>query len=283
MKTRNMRPRPTGAMRLIWDSQSIIHNPMFDGKGRVWLTARVRPAEDPAFCKAGSDNPSAKLFPLATSGRQFSVYDPKTQKFTLVDTCFSTMHLQFGFDPDDTLWSSPPNAQVLGWLDSKTFRQTGDAAKSQGWTPFIVDTIGNGKRDAATRYTEPGKPIEPGKDARIAVGLYAVSPDPAGGIVWGSVQQSLGPGAIVRVDLGSDPPATALDRILQNSGSRLRLARHGRGQQRRRVDRPRKRAVREFRSPQMQGSAQRTGGCFRHAVPGRLDLLCTSQGRTSPA
>jgi hypothetical protein len=170
----------------------------------------VRPAEDPAFCKAGSDNPSAKLFPLATSGRQFSVYDPKTQKFTLVDTCFSTMHLQFGFDPNDTLWSSAPNAQVLGWLDSRKFLQTGDAAKSQGWTPFIVDTIGNGKRDAATRYTEPGKPVEAGKDARIAVGLYAVSPDPVGGIVWGSVQQSLGPGAIVRVNLGSDPPATAL-------------------------------------------------------------------------
>ena len=195
---------------LIWDSRSIIHNPMFDGKGRVWFTARIRPAENPAFCKAGSSNPSAQLFPLATSGRHFSVYDPGTRKIQLVDTCFSTMHLQFGFDPDDTLWSSAGGAHVLGWLDTKQFLQTGDAAKSQGWTPFILDTIGNGKRDAATPYTEPGQPIEPGKDARIDVGLYGVSPDPAGGIVWGSVQQSLGPGGIVRVDLGSDPPATAL-------------------------------------------------------------------------
>jgi len=203
-------PSPYWGNDLIWDSQSIVHNPMFDGKGRVWFTARVRPAENPAFCKAGSDNPSAKLFPLATSGRQFSVYDPDTRKFQLADTCFSTLHLQFGFDPDDTLWSSAGNGQVVGWLDSRKFLQTGDAAKSQGWTPFIVDTIGNGKRDATTPYTEPGQPIEPGKDARIDIGLYAVSPDPAGGIVWGSVQQSLGPGAIVRVDLGSDPPATAL-------------------------------------------------------------------------
>jgi hypothetical protein len=203
-------PSPYWGDDLIWDSQSIVHNPMFDSKGRVWFTARIRAAENPAFCKAGSDNPSAKLFPLATSGRQFSVYDPGARKFQLADICFSTLHLQFGFDPDDTLWSSAGGGQVLGWLDSKKFLETGDAAKSEGWTPFIVDTIGNGKRDATTPYTEPGQPIQPGKDARIAVGLYAVSPDPAGGIVWGSVQQSLGPGAIVRVDLGSDPPATAL-------------------------------------------------------------------------
>jgi hypothetical protein len=203
-------PSPYWGEELIWNSQTIVHNPMFDGDGRVWYTARVRPAEDPAFCKAGSDNPSAKLFPLTTSGRQFSVYDPKTQAFKPVEVCFSTLHLQFGFDADNTVWSSAPNAQVVGWVDTKTFLATGDAAKSQGWTPFIVDTIGNGKRDATTPYTEPGKPIEPGKDARIAVGLYGESPDPQGHVVWGSVQDSLGPGAIVRVDLGSDPPATAL-------------------------------------------------------------------------
>jgi hypothetical protein len=28
------------------------------------------------------------------------------------------------------------------------FEETGDEAKSQGWTPFILDTNGNGKRDA---------------------------------------------------------------------------------------------------------------------------------------
>ena len=38
--------------------------PMFDEKGRVWFTARVRPPDNPAFCKEGSDHPSAKLFPL---------------------------------------------------------------------------------------------------------------------------------------------------------------------------------------------------------------------------
>ena len=38
----------------IWYSQDSIHNPMLDEKGRVWMTSRVRPPEDPAYCQAGS-------------------------------------------------------------------------------------------------------------------------------------------------------------------------------------------------------------------------------------
>src|SRR5215213_5230290 len=35
----------------IWDSQTSPHNPMFDERGRVWFTSRVRPPENPAFCR----------------------------------------------------------------------------------------------------------------------------------------------------------------------------------------------------------------------------------------
>ena len=52
----------------IWDSQTLMHNPMMDAKGRVWFTARVRPSANPAFCKAGSNHPSAKAFPLQRIG-----------------------------------------------------------------------------------------------------------------------------------------------------------------------------------------------------------------------
>ena len=41
---------------------------------------------------------------------------------------------------------------MIGWLNRKMYEETGDEAKSQGWTPFILDTNGNGKRDA---YVEP--------------------------------------------------------------------------------------------------------------------------------
>ena len=48
----------------IWTSKNNVHNPMLDGKGRVWMTSAVRPPDNPDFCKEGSTHPSAKLFPL---------------------------------------------------------------------------------------------------------------------------------------------------------------------------------------------------------------------------
>jgi hypothetical protein len=195
----------------IWKSQTIIHNPMFDEKGRVWLTARLRPAPNPAYCKAGGDNPSAKLFPINTSGRQVEMYDPKTKKFAFANLCFGTHHLVFG--PDGMLYFSPGggNQNVFGWLDTKKFFATGDADASQGWTPLIIDTNGNGKRDEG--YTQPGEPIDPAKDARVNGDFYGLGVSPLDGSIWGSV---LGyPGKLVHVVLGSNPPATALSEVFE--------------------------------------------------------------------
>src|ERR1019366_5700248 len=67
-----------------------------DEKGRIWMTAAFRDQKnEPAFCKAGSNHPSAKLFPLNESQRMLIVYDPKEKKFDFVDTCFTTHHLNF--------------------------------------------------------------------------------------------------------------------------------------------------------------------------------------------
>src|SRR5438552_1309193 len=81
--------------RQIWDTRVNNHNAMLDKKGRVWLTASVRGLDNPAFCKAGSDHPSAKVFPLKESSRQLAMLDPKTMKYAFIDTCFQTHHLQF--------------------------------------------------------------------------------------------------------------------------------------------------------------------------------------------
>ena len=197
--------RHTGATKPS-GTATYLHNPMFDEKGRVWFTSRVGVSENPAFCKEGSSHPSAKLFPLASSGRHLAVYDPKTKKFDLIDTCFSTHHLQFAEDANNTLWtSSGGGGGAVGWLNTKMFDQTHDEEKSQGWTPLILDTNGNGKRDA---YTEPNQPVDPTKDKRLNIGLYGVTVSPADGSIWGTV---LGfPGAVVRVVPGSDPTHTAL-------------------------------------------------------------------------
>jgi hypothetical protein len=190
----------------IWDSHVTVHNPMFDHLGRVWFTSRIRPSDNPAFCKAGSDHPSAKLFPLNNAGRHLAVYDPKTKQVSLVDTCFSTHHLQFAQDANYTLWtSSGGGGGAIGWLNTKMWDETHDEQKSQGWTALILDTNGNGKRDA---YVEPDRPVDPTKDKRVNAAFYGVTVSPADGSIWGTV---LGfPGAVARLVPGSNPPATAL-------------------------------------------------------------------------
>jgi len=131
------------------------------------------------------------------------MYDPKTQKLTHIGTCFSTHHLMFAEDANDTLWTSG-GGQVVGWLNTKLFDETGDEEKSQGWTALVMDTNGNGKRDA---YVEPDAPPDSTKDTRIASAFYAVSPAPDGS-VWGTVMGL--PGSVVRLSPGANPPDTAL-------------------------------------------------------------------------
>lgn len=211
-KASPMAPSPYWGPAPIWDSQTSIHNQMMDEKGRVWMAARVRPPANPDFCKKGSDHPSAKVFPLASSSRHISMYDPASGKFTLISTCFPTHHVIFGEDANQTLWvsSGVSGPGAFGWLNRKMYEETGDEVKSQGWSPFILDTNGNGKRDA---YVEPNQPADPAKDTRIAANLYSVAVNPIDGSVWGT---QLGyPGRVVRVAPGSDPTHTALTEVYE--------------------------------------------------------------------
>ena len=202
------KPSPYWGEEPIWTSRNNVHNPMFDEKGRVWITSAVRPASNPDFCREGSSHPSAKLYPLANSGRQLAVYDPATRQIAHISTCFGTHHLMFAEDANRTLWTSG-GGQVVGWLNTKMFDETHDEVKSQGWTALILDTNGNGKRDA---YVEPNQPIDPAKDKRYGSSFYAVAPAPDGSI-WGSV---LGfPGAVVRLNPGTNPPETALAEVYE--------------------------------------------------------------------
>jgi hypothetical protein len=201
----------------IWDGHTSIHNPMLDEKGRVWFTARIRSAQNPAYCRAGSDHPSAKVAPLDTSTRHLSMYDPTTGKWSLIDTCFTTQHLYFAHDANNTLWTSAggPESGVVGWLNTKMYEQTGDEVKSQGWTPLIIDTNGNGKRD---EYVEANQPLDPKKDKRIMAAFYAVQSSPVDDSIWGQAMD-VGfsridqPGYILRLVPGPDPAHTALTEV----------------------------------------------------------------------
>jgi hypothetical protein len=207
-----MAPSPYWGAEPIWDSQTSMHNPMMDEQGRVWFTSRVGVPVNPDFCRKGSDHPSAKLTPVEQSTRHLSVYDPKTGKITLIRTCFPTHHLIFAEDSNHTLWTSAggPASGIVGWLNRKLFDETGDEAKSQGWTALILDTNGNGKRDD---YVEPNQSVDPTKDKRVVAALYSVAVSPVDGTVWGT---SLGfPGYVVRLDPGLNPPETALAEVYE--------------------------------------------------------------------
>ena len=204
-----------------------IHNPMLDGRGRVWYTATLRPPEDqPDWCRDGSDNPYAQYFPLERSGRNVSYYDPETGQFTMVDTCFGTHHLQFGYDEDATLFMGRPNGDVFGWLNTRQLDDTGDGRLSQGWCPTVVDTNADGKitkpwneptplragrfeEDATTNTYD----FDPTLDTRIAIGAYGIIVNPVDGTVWGA--QDSFPGKIVRVDLGDDPPRSCIAEVFE--------------------------------------------------------------------
>jgi hypothetical protein len=204
---RPLAPSPYWGDEAIWQTRVNNHNSMFDRRGRLWLAATIRAPENPPFCRAGSDHRSAQAFPMERAVRHIAMLDPKTQKYTFVDTCYSTHHPQFGYDADDTLWTSG-GGPVVGWLNTKMFDETGDAAKSQGWTVLVLDTNGNGRRDS---YVEPGAPPDPSKDTRINAPFYAVMPSPVDGSIWGA---SMGvPGSIVRLAPGANPPSTALAEI----------------------------------------------------------------------
>ena len=90
----------------VWDTKVNNHNAMIDQNGRVWFAAAVRGAEQPGLLQEG-------LGPSVGQGRsrwisstaQLTMLDPKTMKYTFVDTCFGTHHLQFGYDANETLWT----------------------------------------------------------------------------------------------------------------------------------------------------------------------------------
>ena len=187
----------------IWKSQTVAHSFAMDKQARVWATARVRKSPNPAWCQAGSNHPSAKAFPLAQNGRHYNMYDPKTKTVTAIDLCAGGSHANI--DANDVIWTSGSGSQ--GWFDIRIWDKTHDEKQAHGWSAFVLDYNGNGKRDA---YTEPNQPADPTKDRRVSLDYYGVSPSPDGSL-WGSIRGvTQMPGSLSRFVPGPHPPETAL-------------------------------------------------------------------------
>ena len=197
------------------ENSSDPHNPMMDQKGRVWMTSTVRARPNPDWCKEGSDNQYAKYWPINMSGRQASFYDPESEEFVLVDTCYGTHHLQFAEDANDTLWFSGDSSAV-GWIDTKTYDETGDERYSQGWCPTVIDTNGDG--EITKPWNEPNRrgevEIDPSRDTRIVGFGYGIIASPTDGSIW-ITRTGPFPGRLVRLDRGDNPPETCVAEVYE--------------------------------------------------------------------
>jgi hypothetical protein len=127
----------------LWKRPADPHNPMFDELGRVWMTTKVRGNDLPEWCQPGSENKFVQYYPTRGSSRQASYYDPANKEFGLIDTCFGTHHLQFGWGENRMLYFSG-GGDVIGFINTRTWDQTQDEQLSQGWCPMVVDTNGDG-------------------------------------------------------------------------------------------------------------------------------------------
>jgi hypothetical protein len=200
---------------LIWDDPANPHNPMMDQKGRVWMTSAIRGRQNPEWCQEGSDNKYAMYYPIANSGRSAVYYDPPTERFVMIGTCFGTHHLQFAEDDDNTLFFSG-GGQVVGWINTGVYDETGDEQFSQGWCPTVIDTNGDGR--ITKPWNEPrGGNIEyfdPSRDTRVVAGSYGLVADPeVGTAVW--LSSTRYPGRLVRLDIGDNPPETCFTEMYE--------------------------------------------------------------------
>ncbi len=150
----------------------------------------------------------------------------------LIETCYSTHHLQFDNDADETLYFNELSGPIFGWLDTKTYDETFAATRDEfkaeqaavGWRPQVVDTNGDGKitkpwnqlarggrgdinnnllcngdtptGPAGAASTAPAVPGS-GRDTIMSHGLYSVIPSPVDDSVWGVTEDY--PGYLIRL------------------------------------------------------------------------------------
>ena len=218
---RNFAASPYWGTEQLWNNLSHPHNPMMDQDGRVWMTAATHNGFDiPEYCSDGSDHPSAQQFPLVgPTYMNAQVYDPATGEFDLIDTCFSTHHLQFSEDEDNTLYFST-GGELIGWLNTRVFNETKDAGLAQGWCALVVDHNGDG---VIGEYTEPDEPLNAELDWRINPGSYGLIVNPVDNSIWFAAPgigtnrpaQDGIPGRIMRLEIGDNPPESCKTEVYE--------------------------------------------------------------------
>ena len=233
-------PSPYWGNQIVWKDDVVNpKNTLMDHSGRLWISMENRKPEAPDFCKASSGNKYAQawesgnpsyasvprmsidaeqgggraLKPWETPpGLGVDIYDPKTGKFEAVDICYALSHAAFANDPDRTIYFSLRRSG-LGWLKTRVWDETHDAAKAQGWCAPILDTNADGK--TGPTFTMYNQPVDPKLDHIGSNGGYGISVSPVDGSVWYTSPVEDLPAKIVRATIGSNPPATCTTEVYE--------------------------------------------------------------------
>jgi streptogramin lyase len=165
------------------------HNPMIDNTGKVWMTTQIRrewDADLPDFCVNNPNGFDTTAIVGVPHHRQLGYFDPATNQFVLLDTCFGTHHLEF--DNNGVLWLSG-DSFVIGWLDPSKLDLTKsdfNLPNAEGWSKVEVDSNGDGT-----------------PDTQLFGFHYGININPVDGSVWTGVLTSF-PGRIERYDGKTD-------------------------------------------------------------------------------
>ena len=211
---------------------AMVHNPMVDDKGRVWMSMREGEGKGYDWCTDGAQDKFAAYFPNAgRQGKEVALYDPAAKKVDIIPVCFDTHHVNFGHTKDDIVYFSG-DFNALGWINTRVWDETHDAKKAVGWCPFVLDTSGDGKIDPKrANWNEPADPLvaaggaegsaaagngakaaadalDPHKDTRINGFPYGMNVSPVDDSVWVAKYTPAVPSGVTRLELGANPPET---------------------------------------------------------------------------
>ena len=200
------------------DKDSLVHHLTRDQKDRIWFANLSTIKEAPKAACSDPNNKFAKLFPMS-GGRVINVVDTKNNdKITNLPVCFGGHHI--AIDSKDVVYTSG-EFEVMGWLDTKVYDQTGDVNKAQGWCPMVLDTNGDGKIDqnkaawnaAVNPFAPPPADVkapDPKKDTQISGYTYGMNVSPADDSVWFFKYIPYYPGGIYRLAKGANAPETCI-------------------------------------------------------------------------
>ena len=227
------------------------HNPMLDSKGRVWMTSKIRRNQDPAWCSDAIEQ-VRRLVPAAAAAaaRRRSTIR-RRKKFTLIDTCYSTHHLQFDNDAErdgvlqraersdlrldrheglrrrrrtsrrpsaGAARCSTPTATARSRGRGTGSPARGDSVALSAATPAAAAAAAGAARRGARRR------FDPKLDTMVSYSLYSVIPSPVDDSVWG-VSEQLSPAIWCALQRGNNPPETCKTADLQGARAGLRSAR----------------------------------------------------------